>query len=109
MISNRNGVAPLVALSPREADILRFVVQHRSIPDIAVALDLAPKSVSDYIWRLCQGLGLRSKMELLLWGMQNPGAIGEDRLPARAGLHPKDCTCDSGPCTLARSLPRQVA
>jgi DNA-binding CsgD family transcriptional regulator len=98
----RTGV--LVSLSIREADIVRLVAANLRPVEIATELHLREKTVCDYIWRICQALGLGSRQDLMVWGMQNPNAVGPDRKPAYAGLHSHGCPCGSVPCSLFEGL-----
>ena len=93
-----------MALSRREADVARCVVAGLSYPEIAVELGITEKTAQDYVWRLCQGLWLRSRRELATWCVQNPRAIGASRSPAAAGLHPKGCDCGAVPCEARQNL-----
>lgn len=86
----------LIALSPRETDVVKLVRLGRSPQEIASSLGLEQKTVSDYIHRLNQGLGLRSRQELMLWAIQNPQVL--QGMPARVGLHPDGCQCGSSFC-----------
>lgn len=95
-IGMRRGETDLVSLSPQEIEVARLVARNKRPREIAEAMDLGPPSVRTYIFRLCQGLGLKGRTELLLWGLQNPQAL--DGKPARAGLHPIGCRCGSPVC-----------
>jgi DNA-binding CsgD family transcriptional regulator len=92
-------------LSPREAAVTRCVVTGDSPDVIARKLGITLKTTTDYIFRLCQGLRLRNKVELVVWGVQNPRAIDasdEKRAPARTGLHKPGCRCGTLPCAIRR-------
>lgn len=100
------GASDLVALSPRERDVLRLVVQGRATKAIAAELGLSWATVRDYLFKLQQGLGLRSRAELAVWGLQNPGAIAGR--PSHVGLHPDRCPCGAPLCA-ALAVPELVA
>jgi DNA-binding NarL/FixJ family response regulator len=89
---------PLVALSPREIDVLSLTCQGRRTSEIARQLGLSLRTVDSYIWRLCQGLALRGRIELMVWGHQNPKALSG--APAHPGLHRPGCRCGSLSCSL---------
>jgi DNA-binding NarL/FixJ family response regulator len=74
----RNNVADASsadALSPREFEVLRLLVQGRAIKDIAETLGLTPKTVSNHQSAIKQKLGAESAIQLL-------------RAAARLGLNP---------------------
>jgi len=89
---------PLVALSPREIDILSLTCQGKRTREIARRLGLSIRTVDDYTWRLCQGLQLRGRVELIIWGHQNPRALAG--VPVHAGLHRAGCKCGALTCSL---------
>jgi DNA-binding NarL/FixJ family response regulator len=89
---------PLVALSPREIDVLSLTCQGKGTREIARRLNLSIRTVNDYIWRLCQGLQLRGRAELIIWAHQNPRALSG--APAHPGLHRPGCKCGALACVL---------
>jgi DNA-binding NarL/FixJ family response regulator len=59
------------ALSPREFEILRMLLDGRSAEEIAVAFYLSPKTVSNYHYAIKSKLGVSSDVELVLFALQN--------------------------------------
>lgn len=82
--SGENETVALVSLSPREIDILTFIEEGRGPCEIADELGLTEKTVRNNVFRLCQGLWLNSRVDLMIWARQNPQA--KEGKPARAGL-----------------------
>lgn len=62
---------PHQALSPREFDVLRLLVEGRAVPDIAAALHVSPKTVSNLQTRIRTRLGVASAVELLRYAQQH--------------------------------------
>ncbi len=93
----------LIALSARECDVLRLLIHGKSPSDIAWELHLTENTSRRYIRLLCQGAGVKNMRQLIVWGIQNPGAAAGR--PARAGLHPADCECGSPTCAHPASTP----
>jgi len=78
-LAQRNAIAaaaPADALSAREFEVLRLVVQGLSISDIAKTLGLMPKTVSNHQSAIKQKLGAESAVQLV-------------RIAGRLGLVPK--------------------
>ena len=78
-LAQRNAIAaaaPADALSAREFEVLRLVVQGLSISDIAKTLGLMPKTVSNHQSAIKQKLGAESAVQLV-------------RIASRLGLVPK--------------------
>ncbi len=65
-----NYCAPHDTLSPRELQVLRFIVEGKSIKDIASELKLSEKTVGTYRARLAQKTGLKSNVELTRYAFQ---------------------------------------
>jgi len=59
----------LEALSPREFEILRLLLNAKSSAEIAAALNLSPKTVANYHYLIKQKLGVGSDIELLYLGL----------------------------------------
>jgi len=57
------------ALSEREFEVLRRIVQGQSLADIALALHLSAKTVTTYRARILDKLGLRSNAELVRYAV----------------------------------------
>ncbi len=67
-LAQRNAIAaaaPADALSAREFEVLRLVVQGLSISDIAKTLGLMPKTVSNHQSAIKQKLGAESAVQLV--------------------------------------------
>lgn len=62
LLGNQN---PMAALTDREFDIFRLLVNGKSAAQIADTLSIAPKSVSNYYGRIKEKLGLHSISELV--------------------------------------------
>lgn len=60
----------LNALSPREFEILRLLLEASPAAEIAAALNLSPKTVANYHYVIKQKLGVRSDIELLYFGLR---------------------------------------
>ena len=60
----------LASLSPREFEILRHILDARSTAEIAAALNLSPKTVSNYHYLIRQKLGVASDVELIYFGLR---------------------------------------
>jgi DNA-binding NarL/FixJ family response regulator len=78
-LAQRNAIsaaAPADALSAREFEVLRLVVQGLSISDIAKTLGLMPKTVSNHQSAIKQKLGAESAVQLV-------------RIASRLGLVPR--------------------
>ena len=56
----------LAELTPREADILRFVAMGRSNKEVARALDLQEKTIKNHMTRIMAKLKVRSRLEAAL-------------------------------------------
>ena len=70
-VSAPAAAPPHQALSPREFDVLRLLVEGRAVPDIATALHLSPKTVSNLQTRIRTRLGVASAVELLRYAQQH--------------------------------------
>lgn len=53
------------ALSPREFEILRMILDAKSTDEIASAFNLSPKTVANYHYEIKSKLGVRSDIELV--------------------------------------------
>ncbi|MBK8935496.1 MAG: helix-turn-helix transcriptional regulator [Chloroflexi bacterium] len=62
---------PLSALSPRERQIFRLVVEGKSSAEIAKMLFLSPKTVDTYRSRLMQKLGVSDLLSLFKFAVQH--------------------------------------
>ncbi|WP_088279753.1 response regulator transcription factor [Ideonella sp. A 288] len=62
---------PHLALSPREFDVLRLLVQGCALPEIATRLHLSPKTVSNLQTQIRARLGVTTAVELLRYAHQH--------------------------------------
>ena len=60
----------LEVLSQRELDVLELVAQSLTTPEIAVKLDLSPKTVSRHRERIMKKLNLHSATELVKFAIR---------------------------------------
>jgi two-component system response regulator DesR len=72
------GAAPAVALSGREADVLRLVAAGRTNREIASELFLSPHTVKEHTSALYRKLGVRNRTEAVQRA-QRLGLLGVDR------------------------------
>jgi DNA-binding NarL/FixJ family response regulator len=63
--------SPLARLSPREREILQFVVEGKSSADIAGILSLSPKTVETYRSRLMEKLEINNLPSLIKFAIQH--------------------------------------
>jgi DNA-binding NarL/FixJ family response regulator len=63
--------SPLARLSPREREVLQFVVEGKSSAQIAAILSLSPKTVETYRSRLMEKLGLSDLPSLVKFAIQH--------------------------------------
>jgi DNA-binding NarL/FixJ family response regulator len=57
--------SPIDALSPREFEILRMILDARSTDEIADAFNLSPKTVANHHYAIKSKLGAQSDIELV--------------------------------------------
>lgn len=93
-----------VSLSRREREILTLLCEGKGSKQIADLLELAIRTVDERIAGMADKAGVASRIELVLWAMQNPAVLQRDG-SARPGLHDPDCPCGSPHCQLMRSVP----
>lgn len=62
---------PFEALSPREFEILRLILEAKSTEEIAETLRLAPKTVGNYHYALKTKLGVGSDIDLVYFCMRH--------------------------------------
>jgi two-component system invasion response regulator UvrY len=63
-------VSAVDALSPREFEILRMILDEKSTDEIASAFNLSPKTVANYHYSIKSKLGVRSDIELAFFCMR---------------------------------------
>lgn len=78
-----NDVAVTDALSPREFEILRMILDARSTEDIASAFNLSPKTVANHHYAIKSKLGVQSDIELVYFCMRQ-GLVTPLASPDRA-------------------------
>lgn len=61
----------LAALSSRELSVLRLLYQGRMVKEIAAELELSPKTISTYRYRVLEKLKLNSNAELIQYVVKN--------------------------------------
>jgi len=59
-------------LSKREDDVVRQVVDGNSNREIALKLNLTEHTVSNYLFRIYEKLGISSRVELVLYSLKRP-------------------------------------
>ncbi len=64
-------VSPIDALTPREFEILRMILDAKSTDDIANAFNLSPKTVSNHHYSIKSKLGAQSDIELVYLCMKH--------------------------------------
>jgi DNA-binding NarL/FixJ family response regulator len=74
--SNGRSSRP-VRLSERESEVLRMLGRGQSNQEIAVALELSPKTVATYRARIAEKLGLKSTSDFVKYARDN-GLSGSD-------------------------------
>lgn len=92
-------------LTPRERRVLRLVCQGKTSKEMATSLCLSGDTVRQYVSNLGHSIGAAldppvhsmTRGELMVWGLQNPGALDPDGIVLR-GRHPEGCQCGSGYC-----------
>lgn len=84
---NFDSPAPLQALglTPREAEVLLWVAQGKSNPEIEVILDLSVKTVKKHLEHVFQTLGVESRTAATL----RAGETAARRPPGRRWLKPR--------------------
>ncbi|MGQ0673161.1 MAG: response regulator [Hyphomicrobium sp.] len=67
----QEDVNTVEALSPREFEILRMLLDAKSTEEIAGAFNLSPKTVSNYHYTIKSKLGVSSDIELVHYGLRS--------------------------------------
>lgn len=57
-------------LTPREADILRWVTTGKTNPEIAIILGLSPRTVQHTLERIYRKLGVETRTAATAWALQ---------------------------------------
>jgi LuxR family quorum-sensing system transcriptional regulator CciR len=55
-----------ITLSPRQAECLYWVQQGKSSRDIGVILDISHRIVERHVFRACQKLGVRTRIQAVI-------------------------------------------
>jgi DNA-binding CsgD family transcriptional regulator len=95
-----NGTIRFVTLGRREAQVLLLICQAKTNKAIAFRLKTSAGVVKNHVSRLCRGLGLSSRAELYVWGIQHPESLMRQCCDSR--LHPPGCLCESAYCSAMR-------
>jgi len=69
---------PATHLTPRELQLVELIVQGIPIKEMAVRLDLSPKTVPQYLAHLYAKLGVHSRAEVAAWRFRE-GIRGPER------------------------------
>lgn len=75
-LAQTDGTSPLASLSEREMEVLLLVADGKGIPDIAERLNVSPKTVSTYRYRLFEKLDVENDVELTRYALRH-GLIEE--------------------------------
>ena len=59
-------------LTPRQLDVLRLLLQGHRMKEIALALDLSPRTVESHKYEMMQVLGVRTTTELVRYAISHP-------------------------------------
>jgi DNA-binding CsgD family transcriptional regulator len=68
---NGHGQATHRRLSPREAEVLKMILEGRRLKEIAAKLDISVKTVTTHRSRLLRKLGLEDNLGLYRYGVRN--------------------------------------
>ena len=90
-----------VRLSPREAQVVHLVCAGHTNRQIAAACAISEHTVGQYLTQVSTGLRLSSRSEIVLWGLQHPGAVFDREWVAPA-MHLPDCSCHAPYCVTMR-------
>jgi len=64
-------VGPEPQLTPRQLDVLRLLLQGHRMKEIALALDLSPRTVESHKYEMMQVLGVRTTTELVRYAISH--------------------------------------
>ena len=59
------------ALTPRQREVLRLIVEGRRMKEIAAALDLSPRTVETHKYEMMEALGVQSTPELVKYAIEH--------------------------------------
>jgi DNA-binding NarL/FixJ family response regulator len=68
---NGNGHGTHQRLSPREAEVLKMILNGQRLKEIAATLDISVKTVTTHRSRLLRKLGLEDNLGLYRYGIRN--------------------------------------
>ncbi len=91
-------------LSRARRETLRLLCRGLASKEIADELEVAVSTVDNRIQAMTAAAGVNGRLQLVLWALQNDGALTREGAPP--GLHPPDCLCGSAGCEAMR---RRVA
>jgi DNA-binding NarL/FixJ family response regulator len=64
------------ALTPRQREVLRFIVEGRRMKEIGALLDLSPRTVETHKYEMMQTLGVKTTAELIRYAIEHHLAGG---------------------------------
>lgn len=73
-----------ITLSPRQTECLFWVQQGKSSRDIGVILDVSHRIVERHVFRACQKLGVRTRLQAVIRA-RSLGLISDPPQPRRLG------------------------
>ena len=73
-----------VTLSPRQTECLFWVQEGKSSRDIGVILDVSHRIVERHVFRACQKLGVRTRLQAVIRA-RSLGLISDPPQPRRLG------------------------
>ena len=81
VLAGRPGAAApddggLERLTPTEQRVLRLIAQHRTTPQIAVALGVRPKTVDNHRSHICKKLGITGTNALVRYALEHRQRLG---------------------------------
>lgn len=85
-----SAMNPSVALSRRERQCLALAAQGKDDREIGTRLHLSPETVHWYIKRLMQRLGVRTRIQAIIWALESGqltfeevSPMGQPAIPSR--------------------------
>jgi DNA-binding NarL/FixJ family response regulator len=76
---SNNAKSPLAQLSQRELQIAELITSGKRANDVAVTLNISPKTINTYKYRIYEKLGVTNDVELTLaavkYGLVDPSEI----------------------------------
>ena len=64
------------ALTPRQREVLRFIIEGRRMKEIGALLDLSPRTVETHKYEMMQTLGVKTTAELIRYAIEHHLAGG---------------------------------